>query len=67
MMSFEERCLAITADITSVPAHFFHGTMFLQTTDSEIATRVYSALVVNNQSCGVIFGKCGEETSYDFV
>lgn len=67
MMSFEDRCLAITADVTSVPAYFFQGTMFLQTTDSEIATRVYNALFYNNQSCGVIFGKCGDETSYDFI
>ena len=68
MMNFEERQLAITASVTSKRAYFFNGTMFLETEDSEIATKVFNALAINNQSLGIIFGKCGQsETSYDFV
>jgi hypothetical protein len=68
MMDFEQRQLAITASVTPTRAYFFQGTMFLETEDSEIATKVYNALAINNQSCGIIFGKCGQsETSYDFV
>lgn len=68
MLNFEDRCLAITADVTTKRAYFFNGTMFLETEDSEIATKVYNALAINNQSIGIIFGKCGQsETSYDFV
>lgn len=67
-MNFEQRQLAIVASVTSIRAYFFHGTMFLETEDSEIATKVYSALAINNQSCGISFGKCGQsETSYDFI
>lgn len=68
MMNFEERQLAITASVTSTRAYFFQGTMFLETEDSEIATKVYNALAINNQSMGIIYGLCGQsETSYDFV
>jgi hypothetical protein len=68
MMDFETRCLAITADVTDKRAYFFQGTMFLETEDSEIATKVYSALAANNQSIGIMFGKAGQsETFYDFV
>lgn len=68
MMNFEDRCIAIVKSVTDKNAYFFQGTMFLETEDSEIATKVYSALSVNNQSIGIIFGKCGQsETSYDFV
>jgi hypothetical protein len=68
MMNFEQRILAITKSITDIHAYFFAGTMFLETEDSEIATKVYTALSVNNQSIGIVFGKCGQsETFYDFV
>ena len=68
MMNFEERQLAITASVTPTRAYFFQGTMFLETEDSEIATKVFNALAINNQSLGIIYGKCGQsETSYDFV
>lgn len=68
MMNFEDRCIAITKSVTDKRAYFFQGTMFLETEDSVIATKVYNALAINNQSCGIIFGKCGQsETSYDFV
>jgi hypothetical protein len=68
MMNFEDRCIAIAKSVTAKRAYFFQGTMFLETEDSKIATEVYDALVINNQTCGIIFGKCGQsETSYDFV
>jgi|688.fasta_scaffold48371_15 hypothetical protein len=68
MMNFEDRCIAITQSVTDKRAYFFQGTMFLETEDSKIATDVYNALSINNQSIGIIFGKCGQsETSYDFV
>lgn len=68
MMNFEERCLAIVKSVTDIPADFYNGTMFLETEDSKIATEVYNALSINNQTIGIIFGKCASgETSYDFV
>ena len=68
MMNFEDRQLAIAKSVTNVRAYFFQGTMYLETQDSKIATEVYNALAINNQSCGISFGKCGQsETSYDFV
>ena len=68
MMNFEDRCLAIVKTVTNKRAYFFQGSMFLETEDSVIATQVYNALAVNNQSVGVIFGKAGQgETFYDFV
>ena len=67
-MNFEQRILAIVKSVTTKRAYFFNGTMFLETEDSAIATRVYNALAANCQSVGIIFGKCGQsETSYDFV
>ena len=68
MLNFEDRCIAVVKSVTAKRAYFFNGTMFLETEDSEIATKVYNALAINNQSIGIIFGKCGQsETSYDFV
>jgi hypothetical protein len=68
MMNFEDRCLAIVESVTDVRAYFFQGTMFLETEDSAIATKVYSALSVNNQSIGISFGLAGQsETFYDFI
>ena len=67
-MNFEDRCIAIVKSVTNIRAYFFQGTMFLETEDSEIATQVYKALYINNQTCGISYGKCGQsETSYDFV
>lgn len=67
-MDFETRCLEIVKSVTAVKAYFFSGTMFLETEDSKIATEVYNALAINNQTIGIIFGKCASgETSYDFV
>jgi len=68
MMNFEDRQLAIVKSVTDIPADFYNGTMFLETEDSKIATKVYNALAINNQSIGIIFGKAAAgETYYDFV
>ena len=68
MMNFEERCIAITKSVTNKHAYFFQGTMFLETEDSEISTKVYSALAANIQTVGIAYGQCGQsETSYDFI
>lgn len=67
MMNFEERCIAIVKSVTDITAYFFNGTMFLKTHDSAIATKVYNALSINNQTVGIAYGKCGDETSYDFI
>lgn len=68
MMNFEERCLAIVKSVTNIPADFYNGTMFLETEDSKIATEVYNALAINNQTVGIIFGKASAgKTYYDFV
>ena len=68
MMNFEDRCLAIVKSVTDKRAYFFQGTMFLESEDSVIATQVYTALSVNNQSVGIVFGLAGQsETYYDFV
>ena len=68
MMTFEDRCIEITKSVTDKRAYFFEGTMFLETEDSKIATQVYDALSLNNQSVGISYGLCGQsETSYDFV
>lgn len=67
-MNFEQRILSIVKSVTGKRAYFFNGTMFLETEDSAIANRVYTALVTSGLGIGVIFGKCGQsETSYDFV
>ena len=68
MMSFEERCLAIVKSVTGNRAYFFQGTLFLETEDSKIATEVYNALSINNQTVGISYGLAGQsETFYDFV
>ena len=66
-MNFKERCLNIVASITDVKAYFIEETLFVITTDSKIAVRVFNALTDNNRSFCVIFGKVGDATSYEFV
>jgi hypothetical protein len=66
-MGFEKKVLNVVAEVTDVHAYFFNGTMFLETEDSAIATKVFNALG-KYLSGAVIFGKCGQsETFYDFV
>ena len=65
-MGFEKRVLSVVAEVTDVPAYFYNGTMFLSTQDSAIATDVFNALW-ERVTAALAFGKCGDETSYDFL
>lgn len=65
--TFETEVLACVKNVTDVPAHFFNGTMFLETGNSDVALNVYNYLY-ENVTKGLIFGKVGQyETSYDFI
>ena len=67
MLNFEDRCIAVVKSVTTKRAYFFHGTMFLETEDSAIATDVFFALC-DQVTPAISFGKCGQsETSYDFL
>ena len=65
-MSFEMRVLDVVKSVTDVNAYFFNGTLFLETIDSKIATEVFDALW-EKVTAALAFGKCGDETSYDFL
>jgi hypothetical protein len=65
-MGFEKRVLNVVAEVTDVPAYFAYGTLFLATTDSKVATEVFDALY-DRITAALAFGKCGNETSYDFL
>ena len=65
-MSFEKRVLDVVKSVTDVNAYFFNGTLFLETIDSKIATEVFDALW-EKVTAALAFGKCGDETSYDFL
>lgn len=64
----ESKALTVTALVTDVRAYFFKGTMFLETEDSTIASRVFRALKAVFPDSDIVFGEAGQsETSYDFV
>jgi hypothetical protein len=65
-MGFEKRVLNVVAEVTDIPAYFCNGTLFLDTIDSKIATDVFFALV-EQVTAAISYGKCGDETSYDFL
>ena len=65
-MGFEKRVLNVVSEVTDIPAYFYNGTLFLQTIDSKIATEVFDALW-ERVTAALAFGKCGDETSYDFL
>ena len=65
-MGFEKRVLNVVAEVTDTPAYFAYGTLFLETTDSAIATDVFFKLC-DDVTAAIAFGKCGDETSYDFL
>jgi hypothetical protein len=62
----EAKVLEVVKSITATPAYFFNGTLFLETLDSKIATDVFFE-VTEKITAAVAFGKCGNETSYDFL
>jgi hypothetical protein len=64
---FESNVLNVVKSVTDVRAYFFHGTMFLETEDSAIATDVFFKLC-DEVTPAISFGKCGQsETFYDFL
>jgi hypothetical protein len=64
---FESNVLNVVKSVTDVRAYFFHGTLFLETEDSAIATDVFFKLC-DEVTPAISFGKCGQsETSYDFL
>ena len=62
----ESKVLEVVKSITNTPAYFCNGTLFLQTHDSKIAVDVFDALY-EKITAALAFGKCGAETSYDFL
>ena len=62
----EAKVLGIVKAVTSTPAYFFNGTLFLETHDSKIAVDVFNE-ICENVTSALAFGKCGNETSYDFL
>lgn len=62
----ESKVLEVVKSVTNTPAYFVNGTMFLQTHDSAIAVDVFNA-IYEQITAALAFGKCGSETSYDFL
>lgn len=65
-MGFEKVVLNVVESVTDTPAYFYNGTLFLETADSKIAVDVFNSLY-ENVTAALAFGKCGAETSYDFL
>lgn len=65
-MGFEKKVLAVVKEVTDTAAYFCNGTLFLETVDSKIATDVFFA-ITDKITAAVAYGKCGTETSYDFL
>lgn len=61
----EFKVLEVVSKVTPTSAYFFNGTLFLETTDSAIATKVFDA-IWSNITAAVAFQKSGSETAYDF-
>jgi hypothetical protein len=62
----EAKVLEVVKSVTDVNAYWFNGTLFLCTVDSKIATDVFFT-ICDKITPAVSFGKCGTETSYDFL
>jgi hypothetical protein len=62
----EFKVLEVVSKVTNTPAFFYNGTLFLETTDSAIATRVFDA-IWSNVTAAVAFQKVGSETAFDFL
>jgi hypothetical protein len=65
-LAFEDKVLDVVESVTSIPAYFYNGTLFLKTVDSKVATDVFFKLC-DDVTAAIAFGKCGNETSYDFL
>lgn len=62
----EANVLNVVKSVTDTPAYFYNGTLFLETIDSAIAVDVFVTLC-EKVTAALAFGKCGNETSYDFL
>jgi hypothetical protein len=62
----ESKVLEVVKSVTETNAYFFNGTLFLETQDSKIATAVFDA-IWTDIGAALMYGKCGTETSYDFL
>jgi hypothetical protein len=62
----ESKVLEVVKSVTNTPARFFNGTLFLETHDSAIAVDVFNE-ICEKVTAAVAFGKCGNDTSYDFL
>ena len=62
----EAKVLEVVKSVTDIRAYFFNGTMFLETVDSAVATDVFFT-ICEKITAAVAFGRCGDETSYDFL
>lgn len=62
----EAKVLEVVKSVTDTGAYFFNGTLFLETQDSAIANDVFDA-IWSQVTAALSFGKCGTETSYDFL
>lgn len=62
----EANVLNVVKSVTDTPAYFYNGTLFLETIDSAIAVDVFNTLC-ERVTAALAFGKCGNETSYDFL
>jgi hypothetical protein len=66
-MAFEKTVLNVVKSVTTVPAYFYEGTLFLETQDSRVATQVFNALR-EKVTAAIAYGKVGVyDTSYDFI
>jgi hypothetical protein len=65
-MIIENTVLEVVGKITPSKSYFFAGTLFVETTDSEIAVRVFNSLR-KEITAALAFGKVGNETYYDFL
>ena len=62
----QSKVLEVVKSVTETNAYFFNGTLFLETHNSEIAVDVFNA-IYEQVTAALAFGKCGTETSYDFL
>jgi hypothetical protein len=67
MMVDEAKVLSVVKNATDIHAYFFNRTLFLETENSVIATRVFTELC-KKVTPAIAFGKAGQsETFYDFL
>ena len=66
-MGFEKKVLNVVSEVTDTPAYFFEGTLFLTTSDPELAVEVFNALHEKVTAALSIVRSGHSETAYDFL